>query len=1589
MESIVSLADWLTPDPDLVQAVDNFRETCLSVYEQDPNRILEDLRKEYSIAEGGYGRKQVQELLQNGADALRESPGRLEVHLTHDCLYVANQGTPFTGDGLRGILYAHLSEKTGEEIGRFGLGFKSIAGISSNPQIFSQTVSFTFDRGSALQTLQQQIDSDLRIDDVPALRVAWPIEPVQEFDDDPLLRNLAKWAVTVIKVPLLDGAAMGLDKEIQEFDESFCLFVPAVRQLSIKSEVSETIKTFTVKRSGDGKRQVELRDAEGQTTHWYVVSKKHTPSTAALENAGRTARRETVDVSWAVPLEGKAKIGQLSAYFPIKSEVSLSGKLNAPWKLSDDRIDLIEGRFNEEILSTVVPELVSEARQFLGSTDAGRYIDILPARGRELRSWADGIINEPIFKQLRSVRSLPNAKGDMRSPNSLRLTPAIVPNYVGQEWVEKALSTEHWVHPDCTSTPERRSKTLRLMGGKSRDDLFGLHEWFESFTIGEGPTTNSPERSVAALHAVSAIQDEAEIRLVEDVSDIARSSRVVLLESGNLARPSRGQAVLRSKESDQGENFVHPIVANNEKAVRTLLELGVAKSEDIGQIGDIITQLRFSSDKQSDEWWENAWSIFRSTNYDDLVKELSSNLIGDVSRFIKVRALDGSWVFPNGQYLPGKLLRPNQEDGSLLIDPDFHALDHDFLKFLGITETPFPSTNNASEKWIKEYYKAHAEEFGVALQLNKRNWDEAELDFLVLMGPLDDLDKFSPVNRARLTRYILERSYDATARIRSPKNTLTHEAVHPILWKITHDGLLKTTIGYSPLSECFLGGEVNEDLHDVLPVVTDLDVHPDLLRALPFRRDLAELSEQDFERLVLFHKAADREELVGKVYGWYCYLHNESAPEVLTVKVAGEWKSLDPTQVAVSADPLEENNLEKFGVPTLPVPSPQDVEIMNTYWGLLTFDEIPVGVDPVTNGDRQPLLFVFENLLSLTADVEDETIMDQLHSLEFQPCESLDLVSELPGLPRSRESVVRTVRDNVVYVVGDSTRTRLARVLEALNIDIDRYRFEQLLEETESRQLNVAKTEVRAAETDADRLSILFTDAELVSQIPKQGLQYAKAKSGSEPSGSALAQICIDMFGPAALEKLCKRKQTLSVGVPPKNWKGSYSTRKWVRELGFTDEWAGRKATTRNTPNEVVSGPAEPGAFHDYQRAVSLKLKRMLSGEPPHRGLITLPTGAGKTRVAVQTIIESISEGEMDRFGEPFNGPILWLVNNEELCEQAIDAWAYLWSAAGRPNTSLTVSRHFGTYNAEEEPNGVQVVVATYQKTVGSSQKKEYDWLKEAPLVVIDEAHSALNSTYTKILKWTGRSAREREKLLLGLTATPYSGRSDSESTEQLLRRFDNNILDKGVFGDEQPMIRLQKDRVLSHVTMEIIRTESAIELTEKEREDFENRLWLPRHKEKELGEDLERTLRIVESIESKPSHWSIIVFATSVENAETIAAMLTLDGIPSAAISANTPDSERTLALDRFRSRKLRVLTNYGVLSQGFDAPKTDAVYITRPTQSEVRYQQMIGRGLRGPRNGGTEEVHLVNVLDNIREFDLSIDYRPFENLAEKIDGS
>ena len=113
------------------------------------------------------------------------------------------------------------------------------------------------------------------------------------------------------------------------------------------------------------------------------------------------------------------------------------------------------------------------------------------------------------------------------------------------------------------------------------------------------------------------------------------------------------------------------------------------------------------------------------------------------------------------------------------------------------------------------------------------------------------------------------------------------------------------------------------------------------------------------------------------------------------------------------------------------------------------------------------------------------------------------------------------------------------------------------------------------------------------------------------------------------------------------------------------------------------------------------------------------------------------------------------------------------------------------------------------------------------------------------------------------------------------------------------------------------------------------------------------------------------------------MASLLTLQGVSAAAIDYRTDQTVRRRNVDRFRQgEQLRVLTNYNVLTQGFDAPAVRAIYVARPTFSPNNYQQMIGRGLRGPLNGGKPTCLIVNVRDNWTMYGDSLAFYEFEYL-------
>jgi superfamily II DNA or RNA helicase len=268
------------------------------------------------------------------------------------------------------------------------------------------------------------------------------------------------------------------------------------------------------------------------------------------------------------------------------------------------------------------------------------------------------------------------------------------------------------------------------------------------------------------------------------------------------------------------------------------------------------------------------------------------------------------------------------------------------------------------------------------------------------------------------------------------------------------------------------------------------------------------------------------------------------------------------------------------------------------------------------------------------------------------------------------------------------------------------------------------------------------------------------------------------------------------------------------------------------------------------------------------------------------------------------------------------------------------------------------------------------EWLQKPGCIVLDECQHAITASCTNLLRWLdaeaprpGQPPRD-EPPILGLSATPF--RTDEES-HRLAGRFDRRWLP----ADQEPLQRRLLDQgVLATVEAEPLQSgvkvptdllETPLSVRDKgEGIDFEDRL---EELKQLLPGNKQRNERLVERIKTVLEK-SILFFANSALHAEEISARISLEHLPAAAVSGNAATAARPCLLDRFQRGEIRVLCDHTVLSTGFDAPKGDMILIARQLFSPVRYMQMVGQGLRGPRNGGAETCRIVTVLDNPGRF-------------------
>ncbi|MFC6012896.1 sacsin N-terminal ATP-binding-like domain-containing protein [Nocardia lasii] len=1567
----MTTSEWV-PDRALIAELEGLFARAIDSYRANPNLVAEHANHEESIRVGGYANRTLLELVQNAADAMAgmhaasSTDGRVEIvlDLHSGTLYCANAGRPFSGTGLTALAHAHLSGKRGDEIGRFGLGFKSVLAVTDKPQVFSRSVSFEFNSIEANRALEGVGSVAKRL---PVLRTATQIPDVDgEFAKDPILNELSQWAATVVKLPNVRKLA-GLSKEIEGFRSEFLLFVEAVREVHLRVVgPGDEFATSHISRTlGNGKFQIERPD--GKDTVWHVESEMHSPSVEARREVGEAVSREKVKVTVAMPERyADRQTGEFWSYFPLQDETTASALFNAPWSVNDDRTTLLKNQYNREIVLTLSKMFVDLLPRVVQVDDPAAHLDYMPARGREILSFGDDLLSAHVPKLAAQSCLVPDGKGRLCLPDELVPLSFFVPDVASRDheaWIKSPCTGDDVPHWRCYSTP-RRFARLRQMYAfsveperveiQSRDEnkaleqvqVRGIRSWLREWAAGD-------VRSAArALDFV---------RLHPNIEGIRRAN--IIPTTDGLKALGDGAQVFLKRVDDiefEGSSFVLPeflAIGGIEKILR---EQGF---RDLDPVAILHARIDKLSPTAGVEDHEKFWDAVLDIRLEEASRIVQQKDKGN----LKVPTVDGGWATPGSVFDIDGL---SAGLGNRRLDRDRCVFE--VARAAGVIHKPTHDYPLEDEVCADQYHDFVLAHLNSRLGSGERPVERIEFDQYLGAGPFSALllmaKSGAPESiRAEWTSKLLELDEDPVWTCEDIDAQRPRKVPSPVRWAVTMAGLVISSQGSLPPSQVVSASLL--EFQDFLPLYQGSRSVEDKLD-LP--RDIADVPADVLREALsqdIFKPGVKDVALASFVLKASRIAYVDGHPNQIPARVGRAVEGRRPGMVYLATNNEQQLLLSQKQKPHLRVEE-TDVDDFVAIVGCKRFED-SFAFSTIVEGrqDADPVVDLYPGL-------QESWLFDSGKLVHAMVARALYIAKRVTTEDGVEDRPLSWHLDGLTLVVPNelSERQVLETVNTAFELGLSNADLNNVEQVALDQRLEEGRQQARAATNDAERLEVFFGEDTLKENLPR-GLWQALEAQNLVDNSSSVAELFLTVYGSDSVKQLAEQFRLEGYPDVPTGWTGGGKTIDWLRKMGFGTKYAGRKEE-RQPEEFIVPGAVKLNGLHKYQKQISEDLRSVLTQRSDkglaQKAMVELPTGAGKTRVATQTVLKLFQD-------EVMSGTVLWIAQSVELCEQAVQTFITVWRylADERP---LSIGRLWEGNAIHEPDTEVSIVVATDAKLEVILHQPEYQWLRHVQAVFVDEAHRAGSSKrYRQIFSWLGVDGHNWERPLVGLSATPFKGRAeDGQQTKELAGRFGNKKL---VAFEVDAYSQLQKLGVLAKVKHEVLPGVEVV-LSEGELREIQDKRKVDRPLLERIGRDQARMRVLVDHILSQDNDWPILVFMPSILSAQVLAATLRYRGVKAAAVSGQTGRQERRDVIKRFKDGEIRILTNCDLLVQGFDAPGVRALYIARPTFSPGSYIQMAGRGLRGTENGGKEECLIVDVADNFGAVNDFLSYREYEDL-------
>lgn len=440
----------------------------------------------------------------------------------------------------------------------------------------------------------------------------------------------------------------------------------------------------------------------------------------------------------------------------------------------------------------------------------------------------------------------------------------------------------------------------------------------------------------------------------------------------------------------------------------------------------------------------------------------------------------------------------------------------------------------------------------------------------------------------------------------------------------------------------------------------------------------------------------------------------------------------------------------------------------------------------------------------------------------------------------------------------------------------------------------------------------------------------------------------------------------------------------------------------KNTNIKIKEGKEKYSMF-PYQEEAIKNLEKLDKVYDTYRTLVVVPTGGGKTRIAV----EYLNRNVLNRQGTK----VLWICERLSLLTQAHHSFVdhtYRDSLehGGKPFKASEITAHVfssqdTSFREEYKSEDVQMVFVTKQtlcKMFGFDSGKQKgldesfkDWLENTDelTVIIDEAHHAVGDDYRNIISTLLSMVQKKKIHIIGLTATPKNtngsrieeiflhgidpkSKQPTDKTCYASRVSINQLIAEGYLA--KPFLAKKKDSSPEKLSDEelcnrIIDTYEkgvcalALETPSSQDEDTK----VP--KELNPNNSFGQTVIFVKSREVARLLWSKFLardidcgISISTDRNNDLTQYKNLQDYINKDLSS---DQIVKIYEERYAKNILPVIVSVDKFKEGVDVPKTQTVFIARDSSTEISVTQMVGRALRGVLQGGTSEAYLVEFED------------------------